>query len=81
MLKTECGFTSRMKSTRMQEDPMESYQVIILAAGQGKRMKANFNKQFITIGSEPLLAHTIAVLNKMIGVTRSIWLISQVIEK
>lgn len=44
---------------------MESYQVIILAAGQGKRMKANFNKQFITIGSEPLLAHTIAVFEQV----------------
>ncbi|MFB9972347.1 2-C-methyl-D-erythritol 4-phosphate cytidylyltransferase [Allobacillus sp. SKP2-8] len=43
---------------------MESYQVIILAAGQGKRMKANINKQFITIGSEPLLAHTIAVFEQ-----------------
>lgn len=75
MLKTECGFTSRMKSTRMQEDPMESYQVIILAAGQGKRMKANFNKQFITIGSESHYLHIQSLfLNKMIGVTRSIWL-------
>ncbi|MFC0013906.1 MULTISPECIES: 2-C-methyl-D-erythritol 4-phosphate cytidylyltransferase [Allobacillus] len=43
---------------------MESYQVIILAAGQGKRMKANVNKQFITIGSEPLLAHTIDVFEQ-----------------
>ena len=43
---------------------MESYQVIVLAAGQGKRMKANQNKQFIEIGSKPVLAHTLSVFEE-----------------
>ncbi|QST00164.1 bifunctional 2-C-methyl-D-erythritol 4-phosphate cytidylyltransferase/2-C-methyl-D-erythritol 2,4-cyclodiphosphate synthase [Pontibacillus sp. ALD_SL1] len=38
---------------------MSSYQVIILAAGQGKRMKAGLNKQFLSIDEKPLLIHTI----------------------
>lgn len=38
---------------------MSSYQVIILAAGQGKRMKAGQNKQFLSIHGKPLLIHTI----------------------
>ncbi|KGP89756.1 2-C-methyl-D-erythritol 4-phosphate cytidylyltransferase [Pontibacillus chungwhensis BH030062] len=38
---------------------MSSYQVIILAAGQGKRMKAGVNKQFLSINGKPLLIHTI----------------------
>lgn len=34
---------------------------IILAAGQGKRMKAGCNKQFLTLGGQPVLAQTLAV--------------------
>lgn len=33
--------------------------VIILAAGNGKRMKTDLNKLFLEIGDKPLLAHTI----------------------
>lgn len=38
---------------------MVEYNVIILAAGQGKRMKAGKNKQFIALLDEPLIIHTI----------------------
>ncbi|WP_153461783.1 MULTISPECIES: 2-C-methyl-D-erythritol 4-phosphate cytidylyltransferase [Sediminibacillus] len=40
---------------------MRSYQAIILAAGQGKRMKAGENKQFIHISGRPLILHTLDV--------------------
>ncbi|WP_091663786.1 2-C-methyl-D-erythritol 4-phosphate cytidylyltransferase [Alteribacillus iranensis] len=37
------------------------YSVIIPAAGQGKRMKAGKNKQFLTIEGQPLIVHTVAI--------------------
>ncbi|WP_243388369.1 2-C-methyl-D-erythritol 4-phosphate cytidylyltransferase [Bacillus kexueae] len=37
------------------------YQVVIPAAGQGKRMKAGKNKQFILLDSQPLIIHTLKV--------------------
>ncbi|WP_066189131.1 MULTISPECIES: 2-C-methyl-D-erythritol 4-phosphate cytidylyltransferase [Gracilibacillus] len=39
---------------------MVEYHVIVLAAGQGKRMKAGRNKQFIELLNKPLIAHTLA---------------------
>ncbi|PRO64632.1 2-C-methyl-D-erythritol 4-phosphate cytidylyltransferase [Alkalicoccus urumqiensis] len=41
-----------------------AYQVILLAAGQGKRMKAGRNKQFLTLGGLPLLQHTVRVFER-----------------
>lgn len=38
---------------------MIQYQVILLAAGQGKRMKAGQNKQFLSLKNKPLLIHTL----------------------
>ncbi|GAE93784.1 2-C-methyl-D-erythritol 4-phosphate cytidylyltransferase [Gracilibacillus boraciitolerans JCM 21714] len=38
---------------------MVEYNVIVLAAGQGKRMKAGKNKQFIELLKEPLIIHTL----------------------
>jgi 2-C-methyl-D-erythritol 4-phosphate cytidylyltransferase len=38
-----------------------SYQVIVLAAGQGKRMKAGKNKQFIELEGKPVIIHTLTV--------------------
>ena len=38
-----------------------SYQVVIPAAGQGKRMGAGKNKQFITLLSKPIIIHTLNV--------------------
>lgn len=35
--------------------------VIIPAAGQGKRMKKDINKQYLQLGDRPLLAHTLEV--------------------
>ncbi|WP_186576201.1 2-C-methyl-D-erythritol 4-phosphate cytidylyltransferase [Aquibacillus kalidii] len=35
------------------------YFAIVLAAGQGKRMKAGENKQFITLEGKPLIIHTL----------------------
>ncbi|MGD7055020.1 2-C-methyl-D-erythritol 4-phosphate cytidylyltransferase [Sutcliffiella horikoshii] len=38
-----------------------NYQVIVLAAGQGKRMKAGKNKQFIELEGKPVIIHTLYV--------------------
>ncbi len=38
-----------------------NYQVIVLAAGQGKRMKAGKNKQFIDLEGKPVIIHTLSV--------------------
>ena len=38
-----------------------AYQVVIPAAGQGKRMKMGKNKQFIEIQSKPVIIHTLEV--------------------
>lgn len=40
------------------------YEVIIPAAGQGSRMKAGYNKQFITLDDRPLIVHTVAVFEE-----------------
>ncbi|MDQ0352394.1 2-C-methyl-D-erythritol 4-phosphate cytidylyltransferase/2-C-methyl-D-erythritol 4-phosphate cytidylyltransferase/2-C-methyl-D-erythritol 2,4-cyclodiphosphate synthase [Alkalibacillus filiformis] len=40
---------------------MGNYQAIVLAAGQGKRMGVGHNKQLITLGDRPLIAHTLQV--------------------
>lgn len=37
------------------------YEVVIPAAGQGKRMKAGMNKQFIELQNEPLIVRTLKV--------------------
>ncbi|WP_273129050.1 2-C-methyl-D-erythritol 4-phosphate cytidylyltransferase [Metabacillus sp. HB246100] len=41
-----------------------NYQVVIPAAGQGKRMKAGKNKQFIELNQIPLIIHTLRVFEK-----------------
>ncbi|KAB8127745.1 2-C-methyl-D-erythritol 4-phosphate cytidylyltransferase [Gracilibacillus oryzae] len=38
---------------------MVEYHVIVLAAGQGKRMNAGKNKQFIQLQDKPLIVHTL----------------------
>lgn len=38
-----------------------NYQVIVLAAGKGKRMKAGKNKQFIELEGKPVIIHTLSV--------------------
>ncbi|SDO63250.1 2-C-methyl-D-erythritol 4-phosphate cytidylyltransferase [Alkalicoccus daliensis] len=43
---------------------MLSYQVVLLAAGQGKRMQAGRNKQFLSIAGIPLLIHTLRVFEE-----------------
>lgn len=43
---------------------MHTYQAIVLAAGQGKRMKAGENKQFLNIEGKPLILHTLDVFNQ-----------------
>lgn len=40
-------------------DVMVPYIAIVLAAGQGKRMKAGKNKQFIELNKKPLIVHTL----------------------
>ncbi|MDE5415734.1 2-C-methyl-D-erythritol 4-phosphate cytidylyltransferase [Alkalihalobacterium chitinilyticum] len=41
-----------------------NYSVVIPAAGQGKRMKAGQNKQFLQLSSIPLIIHTLLVFEK-----------------
>ncbi|TFB14752.1 2-C-methyl-D-erythritol 2,4-cyclodiphosphate synthase [Filobacillus milosensis] len=43
---------------------MSKYQVIVLAAGQGKRMNAGKNKQLIKIGGQTLIELTLQVFEK-----------------
>ncbi|MBB6455211.1 2-C-methyl-D-erythritol 4-phosphate cytidylyltransferase/2-C-methyl-D-erythritol 4-phosphate cytidylyltransferase/2-C-methyl-D-erythritol 2,4-cyclodiphosphate synthase [Salirhabdus euzebyi] len=38
---------------------MDTYQVIVLAAGQGKRMNVGKNKQFLHLAGQPLIIHTL----------------------
>lgn len=40
------------------------YRVVIPAAGQGKRMRAGKNKQFIKLNSLPVIVHTLMVFEK-----------------
>ncbi len=40
------------------------YKVVIPAAGQGSRMKAGVNKQFIQLGSLPVIIHTLSVFEQ-----------------
>jgi 2-C-methyl-D-erythritol 4-phosphate cytidylyltransferase len=40
------------------------YQVVIPAAGQGKRMKAGKNKQFIELRDQPVIVHTLKVFER-----------------
>ncbi|MCL7749113.1 2-C-methyl-D-erythritol 4-phosphate cytidylyltransferase [Halalkalibacter alkaliphilus] len=40
------------------------YRVVIPAAGQGKRMKAGKNKQFLKLRGEPLIVHTIRLFQE-----------------
>lgn len=43
---------------------MKKYHVVIPAAGQGKRMNAGKNKQFLMIDNVPLLIHTLRVFEE-----------------
>lgn len=40
------------------------YNVIVLAAGQGKRMNAGMNKQFIELAGKPVIIHTLSVFEQ-----------------
>ena len=39
--------------------------VVIAAAGQGKRMKKGYNKQFIQLGDRPIIIHTLQVFERL----------------
>ncbi|MFC0297834.1 2-C-methyl-D-erythritol 4-phosphate cytidylyltransferase [Geobacillus jurassicus] len=41
-----------------------NYEAIVLAAGQGKRMNAGMNKQFLELGGEPLIVRTLKVFDR-----------------
>lgn len=45
---------------------------IILAAGQGKRMVADTNKQYLLLAGQPVLAHTLAVFENCAAIDRCI---------
>lgn len=38
--------------------------IVIPAAGQGKRMGVEFNKQFLSLGGQPILAHTVKLFEE-----------------
>ncbi|WP_102029385.1 bifunctional 2-C-methyl-D-erythritol 4-phosphate cytidylyltransferase/2-C-methyl-D-erythritol 2,4-cyclodiphosphate synthase [Salirhabdus sp. Marseille-P4669] len=40
---------------------MDNYEVVVVAAGLGKRMKLNRNKQFLHFAGKPLIIHTLNV--------------------
>ncbi|QZY54658.1 2-C-methyl-D-erythritol 4-phosphate cytidylyltransferase [Crassaminicella profunda] len=42
--------------------------VIVAAAGQGKRMNSEVNKQYLNLGHKPVLAHTIEAFDKCFGI-------------
>lgn len=52
------------------------YSVIIPAAGQGKRMKAGFNKQFIMLQNKPVIIHTLLTFEQDINCNRIILVIN-----
>lgn len=43
---------------------MNTYEVIVVAAGLGKRMKLNRNKQFLQFEGKPLIIHTLEVFEQ-----------------
>lgn len=43
---------------------MGKVSVVILAAGKGKRMKKNINKQYLLLNDKPVLSYTIAAFEK-----------------
>ncbi len=53
------------------------FQVIIPAAGQGKRMKAGKNKQFIELHEIPIIIHTLRVFEKHSNCTGIILVINE----
>ncbi|WP_246945469.1 2-C-methyl-D-erythritol 4-phosphate cytidylyltransferase [Bacillus pinisoli] len=52
------------------------YKVIIPAAGQGKRMRAEQNKQFILLGDRPVIIHTLSVFDQDVNCTEIILVIN-----
>lgn len=51
--------------------------VIIPAAGQGKRMKKDINKQYLQLGDRPLLAHTLDIFSKNTNIEQIITVVSE----
>lgn len=39
--------------------------VVVAAAGQGRRMRKGFNKQYIQLGDRPIIVHTLQVFERM----------------
>lgn len=58
------SFQSLYISSRVLLGGLMKYKVIIPAAGQGKRMKAGKNKQFILLGEMPVIIHTLSVFEQ-----------------
>lgn len=51
--------------------------VVVVAAGQGKRMGRGYNKQFIPLGDRPLLVHTLQVFERMANVAHVVLVTSE----
>lgn len=45
----------------------EKVTAIVLAAGQGRRMKSEIQKQYMEVGGRPLIAHTLEVFEKSVA--------------
>ncbi|MBR2516602.1 2-C-methyl-D-erythritol 4-phosphate cytidylyltransferase [Geobacillus sp. FSL K6-0789] len=54
-----------------------NYEAIVLAAGQGKRMNAGMNKQFIELGGEPLIVRTLKVFDRDERCARVVLVVNQ----
>ncbi|WP_226585835.1 bifunctional 2-C-methyl-D-erythritol 4-phosphate cytidylyltransferase/2-C-methyl-D-erythritol 2,4-cyclodiphosphate synthase [Halobacillus litoralis] len=52
------------KLLKLKVDTMTKYTAIVLAAGQGKRMLAGRNKQFLMINQKPLIMHTLQLFER-----------------
>jgi len=55
--------------------------VIYLAAGQGKRAKLGYPKQFARIGGKPIMVHALEILQSMREIEQIIVVCPQVIQK
>lgn len=58
---------------------MDPYYIvaIIVAAGQGKRMKTNLNKQYLLLKGKPILAHTINIFESCIFIDEIIVVVGE----
>ena len=52
-----------------------SLSIVLLAAGEGKRMKTNLPKPLVMLGSDPLVQHSLNTIKIMKPEKRQFWLL------